>query len=289
MHDEIQKYEFKEGLKQQVEIIDMFMLRTEFSDEIKVPHRAEFYQILWFQSGTAIHMVDFNPIVIEPNTVLFINKNSVQQFDSRAEFNGKVLLFTDDFFCKTESDTKFLKSTILFNDLFEVSKVNGLNISFVLGELFRVLEEELEHVKDSLQSDILRHSLYNVLLYSERERRKQDFVEIKKGTDLDYVIIFKDLLLESFKEEKQVSTFVEKMNITSKRLGLATSKVLGKTPKELIDDQIMLEAKRLLAHTNNTVKEICFTLGFNEPTNFVKYFRKHSDLTPVEFRSKFLN
>ena len=64
----------------------------------------------------------------------------------------------------------------------------------------------------------------------------------------------------------------------------ATSKVLGKSPKELIDDRILLEAKRLLVHGNKSIKEIGFELGFEEPTNFIKYFRKHIGKTPMEFR-----
>jgi AraC-like DNA-binding protein len=49
----------------------------------------------------------------------------------------------------------------------------------------------------------------------------------------------------------------------------------------------MLEAKRLLAHTHKSVKEIGFSLGFQEPTNFTKYFRKHTGLSPVEFRNQY--
>ncbi|MNL40944.1 DNA-binding transcriptional regulator AraC [compost metagenome] len=55
----------------------------------------------------------------------------------------------------------------------------------------------------------------------------------------------------------------------------------------MIDQRVMLEAKRLLVHTHESIKEIGFALGFEEPTNFVKYFRKHSGLTPVAFRDKF--
>jgi AraC family transcriptional regulator, transcriptional activator of pobA len=69
-------------------------------------------------------------------------------------------------------------------------------------------------------------------------------------------------------------------------LNQATTKVLGKSPKEIIDNRILLEAKRLLAHTNENVKEIAYTLGFEEPTNFIKYFKKHSTFTPTEFREK---
>jgi len=72
-------------------------------------------------------------------------------------------------------------------------------------------------------------------------------------------------------------------------LNQATSKVLDKSPKELIDDRILLEAKRLLVYGNKSIKEIAFQLGFEEPTNFIKYFRKHIDKTPMEFREKYLH
>ena len=48
----------------------------------------------------------------------------------------------------------------------------------------------------------------------------------------------------------------------------------------------MLEAKRILAHTTESVKEIGYDLGFDEPTNFIKYFKKHSKFTPTEFREQ---
>ncbi|MDR3693201.1 helix-turn-helix domain-containing protein [Mucilaginibacter sp.] len=57
-------------------------------------------------------------------------------------------------------------------------------------------------------------------------------------------------------------------------------------PREFIDDRVMLEAKRLLAHTTESIKAIGFDLGFDEPPNFFKYFRKHGHLPPAEFRKK---
>ena len=80
----------------------------------------------------------------------------------------------------------------------------------------------------------------------------------------------------------------KKINVSEKRLNQATSKVLDKSPKELIDDRILLESKRLLVHGNKSIKEIGFELGFEEPTNFIKYFRKHIGKTPMEFREKYL-
>ena len=73
-----------------------------------------------------------------------------------------------------------------------------------------------------------------------------------------------------------------------KRLGQATTKILGKTPKEIINDRILLEAKRLLVHTQLSIKEIGQDLGFDDPAYFVRYFKKNSALTPVEFRESYL-
>lgn len=287
MNNRIIKYNFKPGLPQEFEILDMAQLHEEFSDELKIPHRTEFYQILWFQKGTHTHLVDFKSIEIIPNTLLFVNKNSVQSFNVKADFKGKIILFTDSFFCKTEADTKFLRNTILFNDLISISQISISGLNSVFKTVFRQLEMELDNSKDDYQSDILRNQLKNLLLHSERVRRKQDFIRIEKDADLDYALFLKRLLDDHYVAHKKVSFYCDKMNLTSKRLNKATTKIFGKTPKEIINDRVLLAAKRLLAHTNNSIKEIAFSLGFEEPTNFIKYFKKYTSKTPVEFRAEF--
>ncbi len=288
MPDNIKKYSFKPGLPQEFEITGMINLYKEFKDTITTPHRTGFYHILWFQKGTPNHLVDFNPLQIKPGTILFLNKDTVQSFDVNGSYNGKVILFTDSFFCKADSDLKYLRNSILFNDLFSVSHIKlHKKIEFLFADLFRIMEMELTNEKDPFQSDILKNYLHSLLLLSERERRKQDFTEIKSGVDLDYVMLFRDHLESNYKKSKQVSAYAQYLHITEKRLNQATSKVLGKSPKHMIDERVILEAKRLLAHTNESVKEIGFALGFEEPTNFIKYFRKHSQSTPVEFREQY--
>ena len=287
MKSDIKKYSFKQGLPQEFELVGIGQLYNNHSDSLTTPHRAGFYHILWFQKGSPTHLVDFNPVKIKPNTILFLNKDTVQRFDKKGGFDGKAILFTDSFFCKTEADIKYLRSSILFNDLFSVSHIQISKTASLFAQLFQLMETELENEKDILQSDILKNLLHNFLLLSERERRKQNFTEIKKNADLDYVMLFKNLLESNYRKLKQVSNYAKKISITAKRLNQATSKILGKSPKQMIDERVMLEAKRLLAHTNESVKEIGYNLGFDEPTNFIKYFRKHSNSTPIEFREQF--
>lgn len=286
MITDIKKYDFKAGLPQEFEIVDIGELYQNFKNTLTSTHRAGFYHIIWFQKGNPTHLVDFNPIAIKPNTLLFLNKDIVQRFDNNTKFGGKAILFTDSFFSKTEADTKFLRNNILFNDLFSVSQIQIDEHTQLFAELLQQMTNELQNVKDNSQADILKNLLHNFLLHSEREKRKQNFIAIKKDADLDYVMLFKDLLEKNYITQKQVNYYAKEIIISEKRLSQATSKLFGKTPKEIIDDRIMLEAKRILAHTTESVKEICYYLGFEEPTNFIKYFKKHSSITPTEFREK---
>ncbi len=286
MKTDIKKYDFKAGLPQEFEIVDIAELYKDFKDTLTTTHRTGFYHIIWFQQGSPTHLVDFNPIKIKPNTLLFLNKDTVQRFDGKSKFRGKAILFTDSFFCKTETDTKFLRNSILFNDLFSVSQIQVNKQAKLFADLLQQMTDELQKNKDNSQAYILQNLLHNFLLQAERERRKQNFTEVKKGAELDYVMLFKDLLETEYKSQKQVNYYAKEIIITEKRLNQSTTKVLGKTPKEIIDQRIMLEAKRILAYTTESVKEISYDLGFEEPTNFIKYFKKHTNLTPTEFREK---
>lgn len=252
-------------------------------------HRAGFYHIIWFQKGSPTHWVDFEQIKIKPNTILFLNKDVVQQFDKNENFEGVALLFTDSFFCLTEADTTYLRSSILFNDLFSIAQIQLKKQEVAYKELFDLIKNELQNVTDDYQASILKNLVHNLLLLSERKRETQGFSGPSKSVDLDFVLLFKDHLDRHFTNQKQVSFYCEQMHCTAKRLNRATSKILGKTPKQIIDYRVLLASKRLLSYTNESVKEIGFSLGFDEPTNFIKYFRKHNGSTPVEFREKFIS
>lgn len=289
MQEEVLKYDFKAGLSHEFEILDVTFLYQHHRDLLIRPHRANFYHIIWFESGSGIHVVDFLPVKITPNSLLFIGKNKVQGFDPQGHYKAKALLFTDQFFCKSDSDVKFLRNTVLFNDLFENNQIQIANNDREFGALVNMMEAELQRTKDHFQPDLLRNLLHNFLLLAERSKRSHGFTEVKKGADLDYILVFKDLLEMHFRTKKQVSYYAGELSVTEKRLNKATSNILGTTPKAMIDARVLLEAKRLLSHTDSSIKTIGFELGFEEPTNFIKYFRKHAHVTPIEFREQYTN
>ena len=283
----IKNYKFKHGLPFEFEIIDISDLYRKSKNIVTEPHRASFYHIIWIKQGKPTHFVDFIPMKIESNSLLFVAKDCVNVFDTKSEYEGKMIIFTDDFFCYNPNDLNFLQSTILYNDLFDIAQIQLDIDDQLFPDLFRSLELEYNKDSDSSQYLILRNLLHNFMLLAERERRKQGFKEIAHDADLDYLLQFKDRIKESYKTLRTVSKYAADLGVSEKRLNKATTKILDKSPKQLIDDRIILEAKRLLAHTSLSIKEIAFELGFEEPTNFNKYFRKHNHVTPVEFRNRY--
>lgn len=285
--NKIHKYQFKEGVCIEFEIIDIKDLYDNAYDKVTNPHRANFYHIIWFQSGITAHWIDFRPIEIKDNTLLFIERDVVHAFSKQtSDIIGKAILFTDHFFGKSETDAHFLETSILFNDLLTICLVDAQRHTPVFENLIQLMLDEFKNDADYFQVDILRNYLHNFMLQAERVRKKQNFIEITKSIELNYVVEFKQLVNKKFKNEKRVSLFAEKLNISEKRLNKALSKILNKTAKEIIDERIVLEAKRLLTNTSLTIKEVAYELGYDEPTNFIKFFKKHEAITPTEFKEK---
>jgi len=289
MADEIKKLKFRQNTDVQIEVVSLQALTNTNTNKnhLITAHRTDFYHIFLFEPCFLNHFVDFEPVRIQPYTLLFINKERVHQFDLLSKYEGRLLIFTDDFFCTTENDTKFLRSSILFNDFTDkatlaLDKHNFQHFAAICDNI----EEELKLPVDNSTHILLKNALQNFLLLAEREKRKQGFIAIKKGADLDYTLLFRDLLEINFKHLKTVGDYAFQIFISEKRLGQATGKVLGKTPKEIINDRILLEAKRLLVHSNLSIKEIGQELGFEDPAYFVRYFKKNTEITPVEFREK---
>jgi len=289
MADEIKKLKFKRNAELQIEVVPLPTLTRVSKDHLVIPHRTNFYHIFLFENCQPTHFVDFEPIKIEPYSLLFIDKNRVHQFDQLLKYEGRVLIFTDDFFCTTENDNRFLRSSILFNDLADqpTIKLNTTDFEKYIN-ICEDITEELFLPADNSKPVLLKNLLQNFLLLAEREKRKQGFTELKKGADLDYTLLFRDLLEINYTKLKSVNDYAKIICISEKRLGQATAKVLGKSPKEIINDRILLEAKRILAHTHLSIKEIGQDLGFDDPAYFVRSFKKHTATTPVEFRETYL-
>jgi len=269
------------------EIIPVNSHYAQAKRNLRAPHRASFYSIIWFEKGSPVHRVDFSSVIVKPDSFLFIRKDAVQFFDQAGAFESRVLIFTDAFFCENENDHLFLQSNALFNDLDSTKDSSNIQSNHLMREIWALMEEEAKQPTDLFQPGLLKNYLSNFILLAERERQKLGFRSVQHGIYLDRLIAFKNHLEKDFRKEKSVSYYAQKLFVSDKVLTNALQNTMGKTPKQLIDERILLEAKRLLVHANDSGKIIGLILGFDEPTNFNKFFKKHTGKTPSEFRADY--
>jgi AraC-like DNA-binding protein len=285
---QIKKYDFKPNLRYELEIQSLPHLHRQHGELFAAPHRINFFDVIWFRSGSPIYVVDFQRIEIQPNSLLFINRNQVHFYEAFNDCEGWVMLFTDVFFCQSDQATRFLNNTVLFNDLLHVPCFQIESSDAAIVELFAAIQRELaapENDENTFQ--ILHNLVFTLLLCAERAYRKKALVEIKQGPDLEIALLFRDLVDKHFSHARSVAFYADNLSLTEKRLQKSTAAVFGKSPKAFLDERTVLEAKRLLLHSRANTKEIAYDLGFDEPTNFTKYFRKHTGKTPIEFRQTY--
>jgi AraC family transcriptional activator of pobA len=280
----VKQLAFNEDVSLGFEIIPIDSHYARSKRNLQTPHRAAFYAIIWFESGSPVHLVDFNPAKVKPDSFLFIRKDAVQFFDQHNAFKSRVLIFTDAFFCGNENDNLFLQNNALFNDF---GGINNISSTPLMKSIWAQMENEAKQPPDLLQSGLLKNYLSSFMLLAERERQRAGFNPVSPGIGSDYLLAFKNHLERDFRSEKSVGYYAGKMFISAKVLTNAIQQTMGKTPKQLIDERVVLEAKRLLVHGNSSAKSIGLSLGFDEPTNFNKYFKKHTGKTPSEFKTGF--
>lgn len=95
---------------------------------------------------------------------------------------------------------------------------------------------------------------------------------------------FKALIEQNFKKQHQVQEYADRLCMTTEVLGKIVRETVNRTPKQLIDERLITEAKRMLLWSKKNNKEIAYELGFESDSYFNRYFKKHCHQTPVSFR-----
>lgn len=97
---------------------------------------------------------------------------------------------------------------------------------------------------------------------------------------------FRRMVDENFKKHLPITNYAEQLSITSGQLSRLCREVLGVSSLDVINERMTHEAQRLLIYTGNSIKQLAYALGFADETYFCRFFRKHTGLSPSEFREK---
>ena len=277
--------------KSHVEIeFDIFSISNLFSRQknidhaIDKPHRVEFYSILFITRGTGVHFIDFKPYPYTKGSILFICKGQVHAFEVRPDIEGSMILFTETFLSKHMIHSDILSFYRIYNYHLHEPVIQPEETG---GEIFKPIVNEMywEYLSSNsfAKEEILRLLLKLLLVKAERIKRTL----IPKNKNIEWFTVFsvfKKFLEEHFSETRNAKEYAQMMNISYKHLNEVCKSVTGNTAKAVIDQFIILETKRRLATSDLSIKEITYALGFDEPTNFVKFFKKHTNQSPSHFK-----
>lgn len=258
----------------------------EFEIPLDKPHRVDFYHIIFIANGKGSHFIDLKSHPYRKHSLLFISKGQIQTFDLSSKATGWILLFTDSFLSKNliQADAlaiQMLYNYYLYSPTLGLDQETGVYFERIISEI----ESEYQSDESFGQEDLLRLLLKTLLLKAERLRAPL----IPRSASASSFIQFSDFrsLLESrLSETRNAQDYAKMMEMSYKNLNTICKKVSGLTAKAVIDQQLVLEIKRQLTLSQLSIKELSYDLGFDEPTNFVKFFKKHSSMTPRDFREK---
>lgn len=270
--------------------LDIFPLESlftrNFGYSLESPERVQFYLILFFVKGQGQHWIDFLPYAYEDSTLLFISQGQVQQFQINMNCQGYALLFTDQFVYQNATELNLFHSLQIFDEALRVPRlVLDAHQRETFSTLFRQLEAEFHAPPHTLKGEILRHLLRLVLFQADRLQRSTQHSQNIAPYYQEF-LTFRGMVKQHMRETRNVQHYARLMGLSTQKLNELVRNVLDKTAKTFIEEQVVLEAQRMLSQHSIPIKEIAYELGFNEPTNFIKFFKKQIRMSPAAFRKQ---
>jgi AraC family transcriptional regulator, transcriptional activator of pobA len=256
-------------------------------DENTLLSIAENIKILFLSKNTCVK-VDFQTFSLESDALLFINPKVKIQFLNNHENKEVLLHFNRDFYCIEIHDQEVACDGILYNNVFEVpfielNEIQASNIRGIIEEIQFEMENEDANTEEMLRIFLKLIILKSTRIWKEKHRLSED----ESRQDVHFLRKFSKLVEENYKTHHAVADYAEMLFITPKSLSKKIGLLSKETPNDIIKNRIILESKRLLAHTNMTVKEIAYSLNYEDDAYFVRFFTKNTGISPMSFRKQF--
>lgn len=222
-------------------------------------------------AGSGTHEVDFETVPVEVGSAVHVQPGQVMRFDSEGTYEATVVV---------------LRPSVCPPDLFPPGAQHPVasldDVATILGALVDDLAREA--ATPFPDASILVAS--GQLLLRHLARASTGTPEpAADSAAAELVQAFRASLEDHYRSSRSVADHARRIGTTTRTLSRATGKQLGQTPKEMIDDRVALEARRLLVHTTDPIATVGSRLGFTEATNFTKFFLRTTGRSPHQFRA----
>ncbi len=262
----------------------LFLRHDKLPHPLDKPHRVNFYTILFITKGKGNHFIDFQSHPYVEKTILFTSKGQIQAFEIRPETDGFLILFTEAFLSKNMIHSDILSFSRLYNyhiysPAVQPADARGNEFYAIVNEIYNEYVFSDPFAKEEILQLLLK------LFLLKAERIKRTLMPKEKNSEwLMKFGQFKKLVETHCFETRNAKDYAGMMYMSYNHLNDISKSITGNTAKAFIDNFIILEIKRHLAVSDISVKELAYEIGFDEPTNFVKYFKKHMGLSPFQFK-----
>lgn len=245
------------------------------------PHRHTYYEIIWIKKGSGTHFIDFKEYRFEGPCLFILNPGVVHNIQKDGPTEGYVAKFSDSFLMQIEKNSVQIIKNGLFDDIHPrpVFSLNPEQIS-ILDELMQKMLAEFNRNEEFSRSILVSYlKIFLLRIYELRENEDHSTF-----TSPRYRVLFdfKNLIEANFCREHEIKFYTDKLATSHRNLNLITSEFTGKSAKSLINERLLLEAKRLLYSSKN-IKETAYAIGFNDPAYFSRFFKHHQGESPSSF------
>jgi AraC family transcriptional regulator, transcriptional activator of pobA len=241
-------------------------------------HRHDFYFVLALKTGHGSHEIDFVPHPVRDNSVFFIRPGQVHRLVLKTGSEGYLMEFAKDYFPSNANDQLLRKAS---NKSFcPVDAEGAMKLQNVLSAIHEEYTNQKEGFREVINANL---SIFFIELVRQRQHIESPG-DVRNGYAEERLQDFLELLEAEVSKHKQVSYYADSLNLSQFQLNSITKTLVGKTAAELIDDHILLEAKRYLLATSNQVNQIAYHLGYEDVSYFIRFFKKRTGHTPEMFR-----
>ncbi|MBC5773567.1 helix-turn-helix domain-containing protein [Pontibacter sp. KCTC 32443] len=250
---------------------------------IQKPHKHDFYILFFVTHGSGSHTIDFKTYPVEPNTVFFLTPGQVHSWQLSSDTDGFILFFTPSFYLIDFPNHK-LNSFPFFNSLLQNPFLYLTNAQLQQLESI-LLEMQEELIRQELYTEAIIRDYLDILLMRLARLYHSEGGPKTAGTGaVSQLEALQKLIEEQYKNHKPVKFYADQLHLTTKQLNETSKRRFGRTTAQLIQDRVLLEAKRLLVHSTLTIAQVASELGYFDNAYFFRFFKKHAGLTPEQFR-----
>lgn len=250
--------------------------------------KGDFYKIIWAKHNDIIVGVDGYSVQLKKGHILFCTPYNMIQLEPFLK-GVTSLIFDREFYCIRDHDHEVSCNGFLFlgsSSPVMVELTEKESKSYEI--LFSFFEEEFEN-NDHIQGEMLRVLLKRLIIKSVRLLKNTIVDSTLEQPNMDIIRQYNLLVEEHFKEKHKVADYADLLYKSPKTLSNLFARYNNKTPLQVINDRIILEAKKLLLLSKKPSKEIAYSLGFSEASHFSKFFKNQVGTSPLHFKKSTLN